>query len=135
MGSFTVNYLAILISSIAAFAIGAIWYSPALFFKPWSAAVGKSEEDLKKGVSPFSYVVTFLAWFVAVYVLARIFWHAGVHDMVSGLRLTFLCWLGFGAAANLIHIIFEGKKYQLWIINWGYILIGLLVSSVILTIW
>ena len=61
MGSFTVDYLAILISSIAAFAIGAIWYSPALFFKPWSAAVGKTEEDLKKGVSPFSYVVTFLA--------------------------------------------------------------------------
>lgn len=135
MGAFNENYLVVLVSSIIAFVIGAVWYSPALFFKPWAASVGKSEEELKKGVSPYSYVITFLAWFVTVYVLARIFWFVGVNDVNSGLRVTFLCWLGFGAATSLIHILFEGKKFQLWIINWGYTLVGLLVSSIMLTIW
>jgi len=135
MDNFSFNYLAILLSSIAAFAIGAVWYSPALFFKPWAASLDKSEEELKKGASPFSYVITFLAWFVAVYVLARIFWFFGVNNVSAGLRVTFLCWLGFGAATSLIHILFEGKKFLLWIINWGYILVGLLVSSILLTIW
>jgi hypothetical protein len=135
MDNFSVNYLAVLLSSIVAFAIGAVWYSPALFFKPWAASLGKTEEELKKGASPLSYVITFLAWFVAVYVLARIFWFFGVDNIGTGLRVTFLCWLGFGAAPSLIHILFEGKKYLLWIINWGYILVGLAVSSLLLTIW
>jgi len=81
MGPFSVNYLAVLLSSIIAFVIGAAWYSPALFFKPWAASVGKSEEELKKRASPLSYVITFLAWFVAVYVLARIFWFLGVDNI------------------------------------------------------
>ena len=38
MDNFSVNYLAVLLSSIVAFAIGAVWYSPALFFKPWATA-------------------------------------------------------------------------------------------------
>ena len=135
MDNFSVNYLAVLLSSIVAFAIGAVWYSPALFFKPWAVSLGKTEEELKKGASPLSYVITFLAWFVAVYVLARIFWFFGVDNIGTGLRVTFLCWLGFGAAPSLIHILFEGKKYLLWIINWGYILVGLAVSSLLLTIW
>lgn len=113
MGPFAVNYFAVLISSIIAFAIGAVWYSPALFFKPWAASVRKSEEELKKGASPFSYVITFLAWFVSIYVLARIFWFVGVNSISSGLKVTFLCWLGFGEATSLIHILFEGKNFQL----------------------
>jgi len=135
MDNFSVNYLAVLLSSIVAFAIGAVWYSPALFFKLWAASLGKTEEELKKGVAPLSYVITFLAWFIAVYVLARIFWFFGVDNIGTGLRVTFLCWLGFGAAPSLIHILFEGKKYLLWIINWGYILVGLAISSLLLTIW
>src|SRR3989339_1305403 len=135
MEPFAVNYFAVLLASIVAFAIGAVWYSPALFFKPWAASVGKSEKELKKGASPFSYVITFIAWFVSIYVLARIFWFFGINSIISGLRVTFLCWLGFGAATSLIHILFEGKKFQLWIINWGYILVGLLISSIMLTIW
>lgn len=106
-----------------------------MFFKPWSASVGKSEAELKKGASPIFYVIIFLTWFVAVYVLARVFWFVGVNNLGSGLRETSLCWLGFGAATSLIHILFEGNKFQLWIINWRYILVGLLVRSIMLTIW
>jgi len=135
MGPFAVNYLAVLLASIVVFAIGAVWYSPALFFKPWAKSVGKTEEELKKGASPFTYVITFLACFVAVYVLARIFWFLGVDNIGPGLRVTLLCWLGFGAAPSLIHTLFEGKQFQLWIINWGYILVGLLISCFLLTIW
>ena len=135
MNNFSVDYLAVLLSSIVAFAIGAVWYSPALFFKPWAESVGKTEEELKKGATPFSYVITFLAWFVSVYVLARIFWFLGINSIGPGLRITFLCWLGFGATPSLIHTLFEGKKILLWIINWGYILVGFLVSCFLLTIW
>lgn len=135
MDNFSVNYLVVLLASFIAFLLGAAWYSPALFFKPWAASVGKTEVELKKGASPYVYVITFLSWFVSVYVLARIFWFFDVNNIISGLRVTFLCWLGFGAATSLIHTLFEGKKIQLWIINWGYILAGLSISSIILTIW
>lgn len=44
MGPFAVNYFAVLLASIVAFAIGAVWYFPALFFKTWAASCGKTEE-------------------------------------------------------------------------------------------
>jgi hypothetical protein len=40
--SLTVNYLAVLVATIAGFATGAIWYT-VLFSKPWLKAVGPIE--------------------------------------------------------------------------------------------
>lgn len=135
MNTFSVNYFAIFVSAVIAFMMGAAWYSKALFFRPWAASIGKSEEELKKVSAPYAYVVAFLSWFVAIYVLARVFWLVGVNDVISGLRVTSLVWLGFSAATSLIHISFEGRSFLLWLINWSYILAGLLVGAIIITVW
>ena len=38
------NYLAVLVSGVALFMLGGLWYSPVLFAKRWTALVGKSLE-------------------------------------------------------------------------------------------
>ena len=38
------NWLAILVATVAAFVLGGLWYGP-LFGKAWMAALGKTEED------------------------------------------------------------------------------------------
>jgi hypothetical protein len=40
------NPFAILVGALAAFALGSLWYSPVLFAKPWTQAVGLKEDDL-----------------------------------------------------------------------------------------
>ena len=42
-----VNYLAVLVSAIAIFILGGLWYSKALFAKTWIALMGITEEQMK----------------------------------------------------------------------------------------
>ncbi|MGH9885304.1 MAG: hypothetical protein ACREBE_07235 [bacterium] len=41
-----VNYLAVLVSAVAIFMLGGLWYSPVMFAKQWVALQGKSMEEM-----------------------------------------------------------------------------------------
>ncbi len=41
------NYFAILVGTLAFFAVGGLWYSPLLFAKIWQRTVGLSDSDLR----------------------------------------------------------------------------------------
>ncbi|MDZ4708737.1 MAG: DUF1761 domain-containing protein [Saprospiraceae bacterium] len=43
----TINWLAVIAAGIAAWALGALWYSPVLFGKSWQQETGLTEESLK----------------------------------------------------------------------------------------
>jgi hypothetical protein len=42
-----VNFLAVLVSGVAIFILGALWYSPVLFAKTWSRLMGMTAEKIK----------------------------------------------------------------------------------------
>ena len=44
-----INYLAVFAAALSTFAIGGLWYSPALFHRAWLSANGFGEADLAKG--------------------------------------------------------------------------------------
>ena len=69
-----INYLAVLVVAVVAFGLGALWYSPVLLGKPWMAAIGKPEEEIKSSSRsmPLIFGLTFLAWLLTAYVLAHI---------------------------------------------------------------
>jgi len=134
-----VNYLAILISALISFSIGAVWYLPSLFGKRWMKEVGKSEEELKKSSKPIVYVLTFIAWCISSYVLAVIIDYAvdvfSKPSFLFGMLAAFLCWFGFVAALSLIHNLFAQRSSVLWLIDSGYILVAMLISGAILAEW
>ncbi len=130
-----VNYIAILVVGVISFLLGAFWYSPKLFAKQWMNAIGKTEEELKSGASAMTYVITFVVWIIATYVLAVFVHYSGASTFGYGMLAGFLCWFGFFASLSLIMSLFEQKPKQLWLINTSYILVALLISGGILAIW
>ncbi len=135
MGYADINYLAVLVSAVTAFIIGGIWYGP-LFGKAWMAAVGKTEEEIKKDFNPAkTYGLSFLGHIVEAYVVARLLAYVDAGTIGEGLRLAFLAWLGFTAATFFINNLFEGKPTKLLIINVFFHLVFVLVASVILVSW
>jgi len=42
-----INYWAVLLAAVSAFALGGIWYSPVLFQRSWQQASGLSDAQLK----------------------------------------------------------------------------------------
>jgi hypothetical protein len=134
-----VNYIAILVAAVVSFFIGALWYSPLLFAKQWVKATGKSEEEIAEGSSTFAYILTFIAWLIATYVLAVIIDY-GVNlysspQFLYGMLAAFLCWFGFVAAISLVHSLFAQRPTALWLIDSGYVLVAFLISGAILAEW
>ena len=67
--SITVNYLAVLVAAVVTFVIGGIWYSRALFGPRWMAAVGKTEEECRKGNRGTALFGAFVSALMMAYVL------------------------------------------------------------------
>ena len=131
-----VNYISILVAAVVSFFIGAVWYSPLLFGKQWIKAAGKTIEDIKGGAGTHSYLISFVAWLIASYILA-VFIDYGVDlnsspQFLFGALAGFMCWFGFVAATSLIHNLFAQRSIALWLIDSGYTLVAFLISGIIL---
>ncbi len=134
----SINYLAVLVAAIANMALGALWYSKLLFAKPWMAAIGKSEEEIKelagKGMAR-TYTLAFVSALVMSFVLAHFVDYTMATTIAGGLQAGFWPWLGFVATTNLSTILFEWRPSKLYYINMGYYLVALGVMGIILAVW
>ena len=125
-----VNYLAIVVAAIASWLVGAAWYMA--FAKPWMAALGKTEADIKGPSgkpSPVPFVISLVAELVMAWTLAGIIGHAGPVTLRNGLISPFLAWLGFVLTTMLVKHSFRGQKRTLPAIDSGHWLDGLLVQG------
>jgi len=65
-GMFEVSIWAVLVSGVAYFAVGAVWYS--VFAEAWMKGIGKSREQLQPKTS--NYIVSLICEVVVMYFLA-----------------------------------------------------------------
>jgi hypothetical protein len=128
------NFWAILVSAVVLWVLGAFWFSPALFAKPWAAIVGRPMGEKPKGV-----VHGMLSSFIGDLLLALVLEHFIVWSHAAGLPhgafIGFITWLGFIAAVLYPQRIYEGRPFKYFAIVAGYWLIGLVAIGGILAIW
>lgn len=114
----SVNWVAVLLCAISSIALGGIWYSPALFAKPWQRAAGLSDEQAKSGnmavILSSAFALSLVAAFVFAMFLGRQMPLAGA--LGAGFSAG-LCWV---AASFGINYLFERRSLTLWLINGGY---------------
>src|SRR5260370_20924337 len=91
------NYWAVVMAAVAAWMLGALWYS--LLAKPWMAAAGVSNAGMQENIgSPrafLPFVIAFAAALVMAWVLAGIMGHLGQLSIKNGVIAGAFCWLGF----------------------------------------
>jgi hypothetical protein len=134
----SVNYLSVLVATVAAFMLGAIWYGT--FSKTWIAAQGKTMESIKQEqagkVGQMSAFLPFLIVFVSNFVMATMLYgimkHVGPFTVRAGMISAAFCWLGFVLTTIATNYAFQGRKPMLTVIDAGYWLAALLVSGAIL---
>ncbi|HJU23351.1 MAG TPA: DUF1761 domain-containing protein [Casimicrobiaceae bacterium] len=126
------RHLAVWISTIVFFVLGAIWYT--IMATPWLAAIGKTMNDLARD-SPLPYVVGFLAILVMCYTLAWLMQRLDATTLVAGLRLGTIVAVGFIAATLALNYGFEARSITLWLINSAYVVVGLALAGAIIGGW
>ena len=130
-----VNYLSVFLAGISAMVIGAFWYSPMIFAKPWAKAAGLKMSDMQSANMPLAYGLMFAGALLEAYVLKHVLAFAGAGDISSALMGAFWTWLGFVAPLSLSGVLFEKKEWNWYYITVGYQLVTLLAMSAILTLW
>ncbi len=127
------NWWAVLVSVIAYFMLGALWYS-VLFSKQWMKLRGLTEEDIGEP-NPLIFVWTFLLQCVAVVTLAVFIAMMGIGTAAGG------AFIGIAAGAGLIFTLtgntalFADVPPGLHLIDNGYHVIALTIAGTILGAW
>ncbi len=131
------NFIAILVAAVVGYVLGALWYSPVMFAKPWVAAHGFTSEQTAamKADAPKAYGISFVAMIVMAAVLSIVLNHLGAHDWRSGALWAAHIWLGFAATIGLMANLYTGKKFAVFLIDTGYQLLYLVVMGAILGAW
>ena len=141
---YDINYWAVLVSAIAFFAVGAVWYNDSLFGKAWRASMGKSDAEFqneKQDVSMgFSFGIMFLGSLIMAFVTAHLVDLIAVAYPMAGnfklgLMIGFWVWFGYIASYVLSAVAFERRSWKYYFINTGYWLVGTLLMGAILTAW
>ena len=116
--------LDVLAAAAAAFVVGFLWYSKSLFGETWMKL---SKVKPPKEMNPMYMVYAFASTFVTAYVL-NIFISASMQPFLTAILL----WLGFIGTTSLGSFLWEGKPFNLWILNNAQSIVSLLVMVFVL---
>lgn len=133
MITFDHNWLAIIVAAVANMAIGAGWYG--YFAEPWMAGNGFTREQIEADGDSTPYIWAIANSLVMPFVLANVMAWAGVSGLVNGLLMGLLMWFGFNALSMGSNHAFESRGFQMWGINSGMYMVGLMVIGAILGAW
>ena len=132
-----IHWLPVIGSAVAVFAIGALWYSPALFGKAWVKAHGHTPEKIEamRASMGRAYGVSFVCYVVMAIAMAILIKRMDVFYVRGGVKLGALVGVGFAATIGLTANMFSEKPLATWLIDAGYQIVYLMVMGAILVAW
>ncbi len=135
----TINFWPILISSVVAFAIGALWYSPVLFGKEWMSLLKITEKDVAdmktRGGMWKRYIAQFVMSLVMFAVLAFIIASSNGSTATDGAFLGFFVWLGFVLPISISSFLWKNQPFKLILIEAIQYLVTLVIAGGIIGAW
>ncbi len=127
-----INYLAVIVATVVAFFIGAVWYS-ALFRAPWMAAVGVTAAPAKPATPlPQLLVINAVGNLILAFILSALLHSLASASFGGGIAVGFLVWLGFVATVLTVNNTFANRPPALTLIDGGYWLVVLVVDGAII---
>lgn len=127
------NYLAILVATIAYWMLGALWYAPPVFGKRWMAESGVTPEAGRGQAGLF--ILTFVLYLITVTGLAFVGAEMGATKVNDGIQLGLGVGVAFTAAAIWVTHAYEGRSFVLTAITALYHVVGLVIAGLIVTLW
>lgn len=129
-----INYFAVVAAAVSAFLIGGLWYSPLLFERPWRAANGFADADLKKQNPAVTLGGSFVLCLLMALNLAA-FLGGPETTATWGATAGALAGVGWVAFGISVVALFEGRPVSYMLINGGYWGVALAVMGLILGAW
>ncbi len=133
-----INWLAVIVSAVVYYSIGAAWYSPALLGKPWMRSIGWDPDSGPPEMTVKDYTVPLIAYFVAAIGVAMLAAATGSNSFGEGVALGLVLGIGVAAVIAYVTSAFDPtrKAPMTWFgVTAGYHVLGLLITAVVVSIW
>ena len=127
-----VNGLAVFVAAIAMFGLGAVWYSPVLFVKPWAKAAGLEIDYANRG--NFAAILG-LSFALTCIMAANLAFFTAPLDLGGTIAAAVAAGLGWATLSVWIISLFERRPLSYVFINGGYLTLGFVLMGVILGLW
>ncbi|MFN8243771.1 MAG: DUF1761 domain-containing protein [Ferruginibacter sp.] len=131
-----INWIAVAVAAVAYFALGALWYSKALFAPKWIAylKLDVNDPNAKKGIG-LMFGGSFALMFVQSLALAILAERLKIGGWMSGVKLGAFTGVCFCSATIGVNYFYEKKPLGLWLINGGYAIVGNMIAGIIICSW
>lgn len=134
MENLYINHLAVFICAGLSLLLGALWYSPILFYKGWLKENKLTGEQIERSNPVKIYGLAFLFSLTISYNLAFYLGDAQTNAM-WGATAGFLAGFGWSTLIFAIIALFEQRSWKYIFINGGYITVYFTLIGFILGIW
>ena len=128
------NYPAILVSAIAYWMLGALWYG-LLFGARWMVLENITVEQARAGGSALPYLISFVLDLLIAFVLAQLCSWRNANTAGRGAAVGVLLWIGIAGPISYTTYMYEMRPKELFAINEFYSLVGLCLMGIILGAW
>lgn len=127
-----INFIALVVAAAASFGFGALYYT--VLAKPWMAAVGTTEDEIKQTRSAMPFITSIVALLVMSFVLAGHFaqYEADSVTAIHAVKSAFMLWLGFILTSMAVNNAFQGAKTKLTLIDSAHWLGVLMIQGLVL---
>ncbi len=124
------NLLAVLVAAVVHMVLGLIWFLPRFFGTAWVELTGKEMKPASRWIPAVMLGHLFMALVLAMIVIL-----ANATDVLGGLLVGVLAWIGFVVPLEAGELVWEKIPFRLFLIRVGNQLVGLGLAGVILAVW
>ena len=129
-----VNLWAVFVAALVPLLVGAFWYSPALFMKPWMQANGFTEADLQKANPVRNYTLSLIFSLIMSFNLAMFLADEGT-TLSWGMAAGALAGLGWVGLSFAMIGLFEMRSWKYILINGAYLVVIFIIMGAIIGGW
>ncbi len=124
------NPFAILVATVVAFALGAVWYG-VLFADAWLRLNGVAQQ----ADAPRAYGVSFICYGIMASSLTVLADYVVLDTVTQAVKLALLIFGGFVGPVGLIANFYSDRPIGAWLLDGGYQLLYLVLMSIIVVLW
>jgi len=128
-----INWLAVVVATVAAFMLGGLWYSKALFGNAWMQEVGLTEDAVNNANMARTFGGTIILQILAATALSVLL--GADSTWLSGLQTGLWVGLFWIATAYGVTYLFEQRSVRLFLINAGYYIVLYAIMGTIIGAW
>lgn len=128
-----VYHPAAVISALAYYLLGWLWYG-AIFGGTWTRLANVSPGAMRAS-DPVPYIVAAATSLVLAYVVALVLDRSTKPSVAQGAALGLLLGVGLVASTMLENYLYEARPVSLWLINAGYVVVGMTMIGAIVGGW